>query len=84
MEFPNQEYWSGLPFLSPGDLRNPGIEPVSPALADGFFTTEQPAGKPDSNKLWDYSVYMSKIMKTIQQSTGEMTGLGSLRYGSHK
>ena len=29
--FPKQEYWSGLPLLSPGDLPNPGIEPVSPA-----------------------------------------------------
>ena len=32
MEFPRQEYWSGLPFLSPGDLPNPGIEPGSPTL----------------------------------------------------
>jgi len=32
MRFPRQEYWSGLPFPSPGDLPNPGIEPVSPAL----------------------------------------------------
>ena len=32
MEFSKQEYWSGLPFPSPGDLSNPGIEPVSPAL----------------------------------------------------
>ena len=30
--FPRQEYWSGLPFPSPGDLPNPGIEPRSPAL----------------------------------------------------
>ena len=30
MEFPKKEYWSGLPFLSPGDLLNPGIEPESP------------------------------------------------------
>ena len=43
--FPRQEYWSGLPFLSPGDPPNPGIKPVSPALAGGFFTTESP-GKP--------------------------------------
>ena len=43
--FPRQEYWSGLPFLSPGDLPNPGMEPLSPALAGGFFTTEPP-GKP--------------------------------------
>ena len=31
IEFSRHEYWSGLPFLSPGDLPNPGIEPVSPA-----------------------------------------------------
>ena len=34
-----QEYWCGLPRPPPGDLPNPGIEPVSLALADGFFTT---------------------------------------------
>ena len=42
MEIPRKEYWSGLPFPSPGDLPNPGIEPVSlasPAMAGGFFTT---------------------------------------------
>ena len=40
--FSRQEYWSGLPFPSPGDLPNPGIEPASPALAGGFFTVETP------------------------------------------
>ena len=35
MGFPRQEYWSGSPFPSPGDLPDPGIEPVSPALAGG-------------------------------------------------
>ena len=45
MIFSRQEYWSGLPFPSPGDLPNPGIEPAYPALAGGFFTTELP-GKP--------------------------------------
>ena len=42
--FSRQEYWSGLPFPSPGALPDPGIEPTSPAaptLAGGFFTTEQ-------------------------------------------
>ena len=34
---PRQEYWSGLPFPSPGDLPNPGIEAVSPALVGRFF-----------------------------------------------
>ena len=45
MGFPRQEYWSALPFHSPGDLSNPGIEPASPELAGRFFTTE-PLGKP--------------------------------------
>ena len=42
MGFSRQEYWSKLPFPSPGDLSDPGIEPVSlmsPALAGRFFTT---------------------------------------------
>ena len=45
MEFSRQEYWSRLPFPTPGDLPNPGIElatPVCPALAGGFFTAEPP------------------------------------------
>ena len=43
MGFPRQEYWSKLPFPSPGDLLDPGKDPQSPAfpaLAGGFFTTE--------------------------------------------
>ena len=42
MGFPRQGYWSGLPFSSPGELPNPGIEPVSPALAGRFLSTEPP------------------------------------------
>ena len=53
MGFPRQEYWTGLPFPSPGGLPNPGIKLMSPALADGFFTVE-PTGKPK------YVVGMSK------------------------
>ena len=45
MEFPRQEYWSGLLFFSPGDFPEPGTEPVFPALAGGFFTIEPPEGK---------------------------------------
>ena len=42
MGFSRQEYWSGLPFPSPGDLPNPGIEPGSPALqADSLLTEQQ-------------------------------------------
>ena len=45
MEFSRQEYWSGLPFCTPGDLPDPVIEPVtlvSPALAGRLFTPELP------------------------------------------
>ena len=42
MGFPRQEYWSELPFPSPGDLLNPGTELMSSSLAGGFFTTEPP------------------------------------------
>ena len=45
MEFSRQEYWSVLPFPSPGYLSNPGIEPTSSALAGRFFITD-PEGKP--------------------------------------
>ena len=44
-DFPGKKSWSGLPFLSPGDLSDPEIKPMSPVLAGRFFTTE-PLGKP--------------------------------------
>ena len=53
MEFPRQEYWSGLPFTSPGDLPNSGIEPMSltsPALAGRFFTTSSTPRNPHSSQ----------------------------------
>ena len=40
--FPRQEYWSGLPFPSPGDLPDPGLKSMSLALAGTFSTTEPP------------------------------------------
>ena len=42
MGFPREEYGSGLSFLSPGNLPNAEITPMSPALAGRFFTTESP------------------------------------------
>ena len=50
MGFPRQEFWSGLPFPSPGDLPDPGMEPMSLALASIFFITEPP-GKSESQYL---------------------------------
>ena len=45
MGLPRQQYWSGLPCPPPGDLPEPEIKPMSPALADRFFPAE-PLGKP--------------------------------------
>ena len=45
MGFSRQEYWSGLPLPSPGDLPNPGIEPRSPALLVDSLPAK-PQGKP--------------------------------------
>ena len=59
MEFSSQEYWSGLPFPTPGDLPDPGIKPTSlelPALVGGFFITSttwkaQLYGKSDKKEV---------------------------------
>ena len=51
MGFSRQEYWSGSPFPSPGDLPDPGIKPKSPALQADALTSEPP-GKPDIKKGW--------------------------------
>ena len=50
MGFSRQEYWSGVPFPSPGDLPDPGIEPGSPALQADALTSEPP-GKPKKVKM---------------------------------
>ena len=47
---PRREYWSGLPYLSPGDLSDPGIEPASHALAGRFFTAEPPGRFTETQK----------------------------------
>ena len=53
MEFPRKDYWSGLPLPPPGDLSKPGMEPMSFALAGGFFTTEPPGELAWTlNQLW--------------------------------
>ena len=47
MKFSRQEYWSGLPYPSPGDLPDPGIEPMFPALQADTLPSEPP-GKPNT------------------------------------
>ena len=69
MGFSRQEYWSGLPFPSPGDLPNPGIKPgsvTSPALAGGFFTT-MPPGNPLE---WIYGI--SKLCYNLPFPVGAL------------
>ena len=51
MGFSRQEYWSGLPFPSPGDLPDPGIEPRSPALQADPLTSEPPGQTPGILKV---------------------------------
>ena len=65
----SQEYWSGLPFPPPGDLPDPGIEPVSPAfptLADGFLTTVPP-GKPENSHLHNHKMKYTFPQKRSQK-----------------
>ena len=62
VEFPRQEYCSGLPFPSPGDCPNPGIKPESPALLGEFFTTAV-HGKPPYSKGVIVSGSLSSVSK---------------------
>ena len=71
-EFSRQEYWSGLPFPSPGDLPNPGIEPGSPALEADALTSEPP-GKPN--------IYLYKSLNKKQESFGILFALDREAHG---
>ena len=57
-DFPWQEYWSGLPFPSPQDLPDPGIEPGSPELQEDSLLSEPP-GKPHYYYCYYYSILIS-------------------------
>ena len=59
MTFTRQEYWSGLPFPSPGDPPDPQTEPSSPALAGRLFTTEPPGGAPFRATELEYKFSLS-------------------------
>ena len=78
MKLSRQEYWSGMPFPTPGDLPNPGIEPVSlasPALAGRFFTTASP-GKPRADSECIYK-------QLTPWATGTLSLWASLGDGVH-
>ena len=64
MEFSRQEYWSRLPFPSPGDIPDPGIEPRSPALWADALLSELP-GKPSG--LWSFGKKMGCSEKWLYE-----------------
>ena len=64
MGSPRQEYWSGLPFPSPGDIPGPGIITTSPALAGGFFTTEPPR-----KSKYLHVGHLLAVLKPLKMST---------------
>ena len=65
MEFPRQEYWTGLPFDSPEDLPDPGIEPGSPALQADSLPAEQ-SGTPDTTAVCVY-IYIYRGREILRQ-----------------
>ena len=68
MEFSRQEYWSGLPFPSPGNLPNPGIKPRSPALqADSLLA--EPQGKHKNTGVGGLSL-LQQIFPTQESNQG--------------
>ena len=71
MKFSRQEYWSGLPFPSPGDLLNPGTEPRSPALQADALQSELPG------KLLNLSANAGDI-----RDRGLIPGLGRGGHGN--
>ena len=76
--FARQECWIGLPFPSPGDLLDPGIESVSPELAGGFFTTEPP-GKPRPSIHVSFSEALQVVLPADQVGDyGEFSSVAQL------
>ncbi|XDA72596.1 hypothetical protein R6Z07F_002877 [Ovis aries] len=80
MGFSRQEYWSGLPFPSPGDRPNPGIELGSPALQTDALPSE-PSGKPLLDDTWvQFHVWVSYCfskglpMKNPKRCNGALPG----------
>ena len=63
MEFSRQEYWSGLPFSSPGDLPDPGIKPESPVLQADSLQSESP-GKP-CRVVWPGPIFLETLSVSI-------------------
>ena len=71
MGFSRQEYWSGLPFPSPGDLSDPGIKPGSPALWADALPSE-PTGNPKSKQVQKLEFGFSLCEEDIFSSDVEL------------
>ena len=63
MEFSRQEYWSGLPFPTPGDLPDPGIEPGSPALQADSLLSEPPWWESMVGERVEEAIEINKIVQ---------------------
>ena len=76
MGFCRKEYWSGLPFTSPGDLPNPGIKPKSPespTFVGRFFITEPPGSL--SEAIESFRAHSGNSDDTLSVNAGESVGL---------
>ena len=70
MEFSRQEYWSELPFPSPGDLPSPGFESKSPELQEDFFYCLSHQGRPLLSRIVVMSGYCVIVLKLFFVSCG--------------
>ena len=78
MELPRQEFWSGFPFPSPGDLPNPGIKPGSPALKADSLPSE-PLGNAGIREMWASLVaQLVKNPPALQEIACNAGDLGSI------
>ena len=75
MEFSGQEYWSGLPFPSPGDLPDPGIKPVSPILEGRLLTTRLPGKSQDINLTKEIQNVYDESSKTLLKKNKDRASL---------
>ena len=83
MGFSRQEYWSGLPFPSPGDLPNPGIEPGSPALEADALPSEPPGKSKQEMGEGQIQIHVSEEMGgrqgRLEDSAGSKASLNPER-----
>ena len=75
MEFSRQKYWNGLPFPSPGNLPNPGIEPGSPAMQADFLPSEPP-GEFNPITSWQIDGETMETGQTLFSWTPKITADG--------